>query len=94
MGKKNDGVNRLETMDAVVKVFCTHSKPNFSLPWQRRKQYKSSSSGFIVAGKRVVTNAHSVKYYTQVKLKKRGSDVKYLLCYISLDFGLEKVGNV
>ncbi|CAN1322112.1 Protease Do-like 9 [Linum perenne] len=66
------------TMDAVVKVFCVHTDPNFSLPWQRKRQYSSSSSGFIVEGRRVLTNAHSVEHHTQVKLKKRGSDTKYL----------------
>jgi hypothetical protein len=25
-------------MDAVVKVFCTHTEPNYSLPWQRKRQ--------------------------------------------------------
>ncbi|KAI3879140.1 hypothetical protein MKX03_010644 [Papaver bracteatum] len=65
-------------MDAVVKVFCAHSAPNYSLPWQRVQQYASTSSGFIISGRKVLTNAHSVEHYTQVKLKKRGSDVKYL----------------
>ncbi|KAF8729489.1 hypothetical protein HU200_017427 [Digitaria exilis] len=39
-------------MDAVVKVFCVHTEPNFSLPWQRKRQYSSSSSGFIIGGRR------------------------------------------
>lgn len=65
-------------MDAVVKVFCVHSDPNFSLPWQRKRQYSSSSSGFIIGENRVLTNAHSVEHQTQVRLKKRGSDTKYL----------------
>ncbi|CAH9090725.1 unnamed protein product, partial [Cuscuta europaea] len=65
-------------MDAVVKVFCFHTEPNFSLPWQRKRQFSSSSTGFIVGGRRVLTNAHSVEHHTQVKLKKRGSDSKYL----------------
>ncbi|KAI3896490.1 hypothetical protein MKX03_013590 [Papaver bracteatum] len=65
-------------MDAVVKVFCAHSAPNYSLPWQRVRQYASTSSGFIISGRKVLTTAHSVEHYTKVKLKKRGSDVKYL----------------
>lgn len=82
---------RLETvarvfpsMDAVVKVFCVHTDPNFSLPWQRKRQYSSSSSGFIIGGRRVLTNAHSVEHHTQVKLKKRGSDIKYLATVLSI----------
>ncbi|KAF5734179.1 hypothetical protein HS088_TW16G00624 [Tripterygium wilfordii] len=71
-------------MDAVVKVFCTHTEPNFSLPWQRNRQYSSSSSGFVIGGRRVLTNAHSVEHYTQVKLKKRGSDTKYLATVLAI----------
>lgn len=71
-------------MDAVVKVFCVHTEPNFSLPWQRKRQYSSSSSGFVIGGRRVLTNAHSVEHYTQVKLKKRGSDTKYLATVLAI----------
>ncbi|KAK5817840.1 hypothetical protein PVK06_022768 [Gossypium arboreum] len=71
-------------MDAVVKVFCIHTEPNFSMPWQRKRQYSSSSSGFVISGRRVLTNAHSVEHYTQVKVKKRGSDTKYLATVLSI----------
>jgi hypothetical protein len=71
-------------MDAVVKVFCVRTEPNFSLPWQRKRQYSSSSSGFILGGRRVLTNAHSVEHHTQVKLKKRGSDTKYLATVLAI----------
>ncbi|KAI3941515.1 hypothetical protein MKW92_045296 [Papaver armeniacum] len=82
-------------MDAVVKVFCVHSVPNFSLPWQRERQYSSTSSGFIISGRKVLTNAHSVEHYTQVKLKKRGSDVKYLAKVLAIgnecDIGISRI---
>ncbi|KAL5200361.1 hypothetical protein ABZP36_021564 [Zizania latifolia] len=74
----------MPSMEAVVKVFCVHTEPNFSLPWQRKRQYSSSSSGFIIGGRRVLTNAHSVEHYTQVKLKKRGSDTKYLATVLAI----------
>ncbi|KAK1404455.1 DegP protease 9 [Heracleum sosnowskyi] len=84
-------------MDAVVKVFCTHTEPNYSLPWQRKRQYSSSSSGFVVGGKRVLTNAHSVQHFTQIKLKKRGSDTKYLATVLAIatecDIALLTVSN-
>jgi len=70
-------VLRPEILDAVVKVYATHSEPNYSQPWQRRRQVQSTSSGFIIEGRRLLTNAHSVEHYTVVQVKKRGSDVKY-----------------
>ncbi|WOL13804.1 protease Do-like 9 [Canna indica] len=77
-------VRVVPSMDAVVKVFCVHTEPNFSLPWQRKRQYSSSSSGFIIGGRRVLTNAHSVEHFTQVKLKKRGSDTKYVATVLAI----------
>nr|CAB3467601.1 unnamed protein product [Digitaria exilis] len=77
-------VKVVPSMDAVVKVFCVHTEPNFSLPWQRKRQYSSSSSGFIIGGRRVLTNAHSVEHHTQVKVKKRGSDTKYLATVLAI----------
>lgn len=74
----------MPSMDAVVKVFCTHTEPNYSLPWQRKRQYSSSSSGFLIGGKRVLTNAHSVQHFTQIKLKKRGSDTKFLATVLAI----------
>jgi S1-C subfamily serine protease len=60
-----------------AQVFCTHTEPNFSLPWQRRRQFASTSSGFLVPGRRVLTNAHSVEFATCVSLMRRGDDAKY-----------------
>ncbi len=51
-----------------------------SLPWQRKRQFSSSSSGFIIPGRRILTNAHCVADHTQVKVKRRGSDMKYGEC--------------
>ena len=65
-------------LDAVVKVFATHTEPNWSLPWQRKRQSSSTSTVFVIEGNMVLTNAHSVEHHTQVKLKKRGSDKKYV----------------
>ncbi len=49
-----------------------HSEPNYSLPWQRKRQFSSTSSGFIISGKRILTNAHSVDHHTQVQASCRG----------------------
>lgn len=32
----------------------------------------------------MLTNAHSVEHHTQVKVKKRGSDTKYLATVLSI----------
>lgn len=65
-------------LDAVVKVYCSHTEPDFSLPWQRNRQVSSTSTGFALPGRRLLTNAHSVEYSTQVKVKRRGDDQRFV----------------
>jgi len=73
-------------LDSVVKVWCVHSTPNFSLPWQRRRQERSSGSGFCIDRERriILTNAHCIEWHTQVKAQRRGSDVKHLAKVIAV----------
>lgn len=49
------------TLDSVLRVYCTHVQPSFAAPWQRLQQMASTSSGFVIEGRRIITNAHSVE---------------------------------
>jgi S1-C subfamily serine protease len=78
------------TLDAVVKVYATHSDPDFLIPWQKKHQTSSTSSGFVLdvpgIGFRVMTNAHSVEYGSVVQVQRRGDDEKHAAI-------VEAVGN-
>ncbi|KAF7848292.1 hypothetical protein BT93_L2121 [Corymbia citriodora subsp. variegata] len=65
-------------LNAVVKVYCTHTEPDYSLPWQKQRQYTSTGSAFMIGDGKLLTNAHCVDHYTQVKVKRRGDDTKYV----------------
>jgi hypothetical protein len=58
-------------MNPVIKVYCRHTAPSFSQPWQRERQFSSYSSGVAVAGDKgerwLLTNAHSVEYNSQAR---------------------------
>lgn len=87
VGSDDDGLEELGVpLDSVVKVWCVHSTPNFSLPWQRRKQFRSSGSGFCIRKKDrvIMTNAHCIEWHAQVKVQRRGSDVKFLAKVMSV----------
>ena len=43
---------------APPQVFCVHSEPNYSLPWQRKRQFSSTGSGFLLPDRRILPNAH------------------------------------
>ncbi|XP_039020301.1 protease Do-like 2, chloroplastic isoform X2 [Hibiscus syriacus] len=65
-------------LNAVVKVYCTHTAPDYSLPWQKQRQYTSTGSAFMIGDGKLLTNAHCVEHGTQVKVKRRGDDTKYV----------------
>jgi len=70
------GVSR-EVLQACVKIFGVHTEPNYSMAWQMKRQKKSTSSGFVISGRRILTNAHSIVYQTSVHVRKHGSAKKY-----------------
>ena len=77
-----DNYNKL--VDGVVRIYCTHSEPNYGMPWQRLKQDSSTSSGFIIEGNRILTNAHAVEYGSLIQVKKRQSEKKYVASVIAV----------
>ncbi|XP_078168968.1 protease Do-like 2, chloroplastic [Carex rostrata] len=84
-------------LNAVVKVYCTHTAPDYSLPWQKQRQYASTGSAFMIGDGKLLTNAHCVQHSSQVKVKKRGDDTKYvakvLAIGIECDIALISVEN-
>ncbi|KAM3306946.1 hypothetical protein P3S67_008689 [Capsicum chacoense] len=46
-------------------VYCTHTAPDYSLPWQKQRQYKSTGSALMIADGKFLTNAHCVQHDTQ-----------------------------
>lgn len=64
-------------LDAVVKIFTVASSPNYFLPWQNKPQREITGSGFVIHGRRILTNAHVVADHTFVLVRKHGSPTKH-----------------
>lgn len=62
---------------SVVKVFVTKNLYNYINPWTSPSQIQSYASGFVIEGKRIVTNAHVVSNNSFVQVRKAGSSKKY-----------------
>ena len=75
--------DQTELLNGVVRIYCTHSQPNFGMPWQRLKQEFSTSTGFVIDGNRILTNAHAVEYGSLIQVKKRSSEKKYVASVIA-----------
>jgi S1-C subfamily serine protease len=63
---------------SVIKLFAVRTEPNLSMPWQMKRQYSSTASGFAVSERRIVTNAHAVAFQTSIRVRKHGSAEKFM----------------
>ncbi|KAG7588987.1 PDZ superfamily [Arabidopsis suecica] len=64
-------------LNSVVKVFCRSTKSSVLQPWQKRLPHRSTGSGFVITGNKILTNAHVVADHTFVQVRKHGSPTKY-----------------
>jgi S1-C subfamily serine protease len=63
--------------DSVVKVFVTANPIDYYRPWQSIGVQSSAGSGAIIAGNRILTNAHVISDYTFIQVKKNDDPKKY-----------------
>eukprot|EP00475_Leptophrys_vorax_P036141 TRINITY_DN6051_c0_g1_i1.p1 TRINITY_DN6051_c0_g1~~TRINITY_DN6051_c0_g1_i1.p1 ORF type:complete len:414 (-),score=123.37 TRINITY_DN6051_c0_g1_i1:614-1792(-) len=73
----NNGSGYLNLLDPVVKVFCTKSPADFIRPWQNKRQTESSGSGFVISGRRILTNAHVIADQKIVLIRRHGLPDKF-----------------
>jgi len=66
--KGKEGVCRIEVsrVDWVVEQ-----------PWQRAPQSKSSGTGFVIEGERILTNAHVVRAAVDIRVRQHGSTRRF-----------------
>ncbi|KAI9083867.1 hypothetical protein K1719_034125 [Acacia pycnantha] len=76
--QRADAISAIElALDSVVKIFTVSCSPNYLLPWQNKSQRETMGSGFVIPGKKILTNAHVVADYSFVLVRKHGSSTKY-----------------
>jgi S1-C subfamily serine protease len=64
--------------DSIVKIYTTYDQPNYFRPWQMRGQRSRIGSGCIIAGNRVLTNAHVVSDHTFIRVRRAGQADKFV----------------
>ncbi len=62
---------------SVVKVHVTRKTPDFARPWTKMTGRKTSGSGAIIDGKRLLTNWHVVEYASQIFVQFDQSSDKF-----------------
>jgi S1-C subfamily serine protease len=65
-------------LEPVVKIFTVTTEPDYSMPWQMKKQKRSTSSGFVISDRRIITNAHAIANQTSIMVRKHGDAKRYI----------------
>jgi S1-C subfamily serine protease len=63
--------------NSVVKIFATARYPDLYRPWTKQPPREGTGTGVIVAGQRILTNAHVVAYASQIQVQPNQSGDKY-----------------
>ncbi|TKJ39193.1 MAG: serine protease [Planctomycetes bacterium B3_Pla] len=66
----SQGVGLLRPHESVVLIRCVKQGFNYVTPWKRASMSRVAGSGFIVAGNKILTNAHNVSNSRYVELRK------------------------
>ena len=79
-----DGIDK-----SIVKVYTVSKTPDYHEPWNSTV-HRSSGSGSIISGNRILTNAHVVANQTFLEVKKYGDTKRYQakVLYVSHDADL------
>src|SRR5207248_4639402 len=55
--------------NSVVKIFATLRQPDPTKPWAKKEPNDITASGVVISDKRILTNAHVVKYANEVQVQ-------------------------
>ena len=59
--------------DLVVKIHAIHHTPDVLRPWTKNSPQQVKGSGVVIDGKRILTNAHVVRYASQIYVQPNQS---------------------
>jgi S1-C subfamily serine protease len=59
--------------DLVVKIHAVHLTPDVLRPWTKNSPQQVKGSGVVIEGKRILTNAHVVRYASQIYVQPNQS---------------------
>jgi S1-C subfamily serine protease len=75
--------------NAVVKVFTTSRNPDPFKPWAKQSPSESTGTGVLIDGNRILTNAHVVRYASQVQVQPNQSGEKFAATVVAIAQGID-----
>ena len=77
MAPGTSSANEKALRHSIVKIYATMQRDDFALPWQSSRPMSGNGSGFIIKGKRILTNAHVVSNARFIEVKKNGNPRRF-----------------
>ncbi len=62
---------------SVILIRSVHQDFDYVTPWKQKAMTQTIGSGFIIAGNRILTNAHNVSNFKYIELKKQNVAKRY-----------------
>lgn len=62
---------------SVVRIEVAAVAPAYLRPWEKSPQMKMTGSGFIIDGRRILTNHHVIEDAVDIRLQKHGSSRRW-----------------
>ena len=72
-----DALARQDVRESVVKIYTTSDRPDYYDPWRMQGARSATGSGSIIAGNRILTNAHVISNQTFVQVRRYGESRRY-----------------
>jgi len=70
--------------DAIVKIYTSSAVPDYYNPWTMMSSVQGTGSGCVIAGRKILSNAHVVSYQTFVQVRKHGDPRRYTARVLSV----------
>ncbi len=74
---------------SVVKIFSTVRHPDFAKPWAKHDASEATGSGVVIEGKRILTNAHVIRWASQVQVQPNQSADKISAKLVAMAPGID-----
>ena len=74
---------------STVKILVTQRAPDAQRPWNKQPPAEISGSGVVIDGHRILTNAHVVRYATQVRVQPDKSSSKLPAKVTAIGVGID-----
>jgi S1-C subfamily serine protease len=71
-------IQAAEPETSVIQIITFSQQPVWDAPWRFDTVHRSSGTGFVIKGKRIMTNAHVVSWAKQILLKRYQDPKPYL----------------